>query len=266
MRIGSNPLRDSQAQPLEKVFFVVVTHLPNQNGYHAKRLKVIQTCLETMRRTGVRHEVLVWDNGSTKALRRWLQEEYKPDLLMLSANIGKTAARTSAIRMLPPGSIVCYSDDDMYFEDGWLEPQLELLQHFPNVACVTGYPVRTASRWGCENTKIWAQGYAKVDIGKFIPREWEDDFARSIGRDPLWHVEYTRDDMDWRVTYQGKQAYCTSHHCQFVAYASRILPALRYDGMAMGDEKIFDVALDKIGLRLATTQRLARHIGNVLDL
>jgi hypothetical protein len=32
----------------------------------------------------------------------------------------------------------------------------------------------------------------------------------------------------------------------------------------MADERLFDITLDTLGLRLATTQRLTRHIGNVL--
>lgn len=269
MRVGSNPNKGANTDNFEKVILTVVTHLPNTTtAYHSKRLEVIQTCLTTMREGAhVEHSFVVWDNGSIPELRRWLQYDFKPDMLMLSENIGKTAARTSLFRMVPPDSIVAYSDDDIYFYDDWLTPQMELLQHFPNVAAVTGYPVRTAFRWGIENTLAWARRTkgAKLEEGKFIPREWEDDFAVSIGRDPKWHAEYSANDVDYRVTYKGVQAYCTAHHCQFIGMADKVGRVLGYDNKAMGDEKPFDIALDKIGLRLATTQRLTRHIGNVLD-
>jgi hypothetical protein len=168
--------------------------------------------------------------------------------------------------MCPPGSIVGYCDDDIYFYPGWLYPQMTLLQTFPNVAAVTGYPVRTAFRWGCENTIKWAEANAKLEVGRFIPRQYEDDFCKSIGRDPEWHWnEYTKDDKDYRVTYNGLQAYCTAHHCQFIGYQDILTQVGKYDGGAMGDEKPTDMALDNLGLRLSTTQRFTRHIGNVME-
>lgn len=265
MRVGNNPNRGKGAEKLQPVILSVVTHLPNQEGYHEKRLDVIKTCLTTMRAGAGVGTILVWDNGSCDALRDWLRDEYKPDLLMLSANIGKTAARTSIIRMCPPSSFVGYSDDDMYFYPGWLNQQMDLLINFPNVAAVSGYPVRTSFRWGTMNTIAWAGTNAKLEIGRFIPREYEDDFCRSIGRDIDYHVEYTKDDKDYRATYKGRQAYCTAHHCQFIGYQYALAKACKYDGEAMGDEKPFDVALDNLGLRLCTTQRLTRHMGNVME-
>jgi len=266
-RNGTNP---NKTQPAEKEFgklvLTCVTHLPNLEDYHAERLEVVQACLRSMRAGAhAGHTMIVWDNGSCADLRDWLQFDFKPDALVLSVNVGKTAARTALIRMCHPKAIVGYADDDMLFYDNWLAPQMELLQHFPNVASVTGYPVRTSFRWGCGNTIAWARKHGELEIGRFLPQEWEDDFAVSIGRDVDWHKDYTREDLDYRVTYKGRQAYCTSHHCQFIGRAEIIGRVLQYDGLAMGDEKVFDRALDSIGLRLATTQRLSRHIGNVMD-
>ena len=265
MRKGNNPNRSAGADQFMPIVLTAVTHLPNLLGYHAGRMEVVQTCLNTMRdNAGQETTIIVWDNGSSADLRDWLQFEYKPDMLMLSDNVGKTAARTSLIRMCPPGSIIGYSDDDIYFYPNWLAPQLELLKHFPNVAAVTGYPVRTAFRWGIDNTLAWARKNGTLEQGEFIPRQWEDDFCVSIGRDPIWHMENTTEDIDYRVTYKGKHAYCTAHHCQFIGYQETLVKVTHYDGKSMGDEKVIDIALDKLGLRLATINRLTRHIGNVI--
>jgi hypothetical protein len=267
MRVGSNPLRNAKASEFAPVVLCVVTHLPNFEGYHEHRLEVVQTCLRTMTaNAGVEYSLVVWDNASCSEFREWVQDEVKPDVFVQSFNAGKTAGRTSITRMIPPGRVVCYSDDDMLYYPNWLRPQMGILGHFPNVSCVTGYPVRTQFRWGNTKTKNWArttQG-AKLEMGRFIPQEWEDDFAVSIGRDPGWHAEYTRNDSDARITYNGKQAYATSHHCQFIAKSEVIGRILSFDGMAMGDEKVMDDVLDQLGLRLATTDRLCRHIGNVI--
>lgn len=267
MRVGQNPNKNLIVDGYYPVVLAVVTHLPNSTtAYHSRRFEVIQNCLKTMRAgAGVDHTFIVWDNGSIPQLQNWIENEFKPDIFVKSANIGKINARTSMAGMVHPESIFCYSDDDMLFYDNWLKPQIDLLENFPNVSVVTGYPVRTAFRWGIENTKKWAMENARFELGRFIPQEWEDDFALSVGRTPEWHKNYTKDDVDYRITYNGKQAYATAHHCQFISRAGTIAKMKYYDNYAMGGEKPFDIAMDNIGLRLATTQRVARHIGNVID-
>jgi glycosyltransferase involved in cell wall biosynthesis len=269
MRIGNNPLRNQPAPyQFKDIIFVVVTHLPcEMSEYHSERMEIVKVCLSTMRNNCHRdHSFVVWDNGSKSEFRDWLQHIFEPDMLVLSPNIGKNQARASAIRMLPPQAVVCYSDDDILYYDNWLEPQLKLLNHF-GAQIVTGYPVRTMMRWGNERTIAWSNKNASLEIGRFIPNEWEKDYAVSIGRDPDYHVsEYTKRDLDYRVTYKGESAYCTSHHCQFIGYVARILGGLEYDyDGAMSDEKPFDIKMDLLGLRLATTERLTRHMGNVID-
>jgi glycosyltransferase involved in cell wall biosynthesis len=209
-------------------------------------------------------EVYVWDNGSCGRLRSWLEKEYRPDYLTLSQNVGKSNARKAIFSSFPPETIIAMSDDDIFFYPDWLQKEIAILRHFDAVQ-VTGYPVRTSFRWGCEKTIERAKSKGQVHIGRFLPENWENDFAVSIGRDPAWHKSYSANDLDYRWTYKGMQAYCTSHHCQFVAEAGRILPALSWSPYAMADEKPFDIAVDEIGLRLATVERLSRHIGNVID-
>jgi hypothetical protein len=270
VRIGNNPLRNQPAPyQVKDVVCLVVTHLPCEEspGYHADRLEVVQTCLQTMRGNARRDVTfMVWDNDSRPEFRDWLQHIFEPDLLVFSRNVGKNQARANAIRMLPMGAVVAYSDDDILYYDNWLKPQLKLLNHF-GAQLVTGYPLRVMFRWGNERTKAWAHKHGKVETGLFMPEAWERDYAVSIGRDPDEHMaQYlTPEDLDWRVSYNGSQAYLTGHHCQFVGYVAKIQQALVSYSGAMDDEKPFDLANDKLGLRLATTERLCRHMGNVID-
>jgi len=216
------------------------------------------------RNANMDHTLTIWDNGSCNELREWLQDEFKPDLLVLSENVGKDTARTTLMRMALPDAIVGYSDDDMYFYPDWLRPQVELLQHFPNVACVTGYPVRTSFRWGNTKTKDWARINATLEHGRFLPQQWEDDFADSIGRDVDAHKQTSATDLDARIEYKGAKAYATSHHCQFIGWSNTLTRIQTYSRAAMASDKPFDMALDSIGLRLSTINRYTRHIGNVL--
>jgi len=266
MRVGTNPNRSAGAHQWTDIVLSVVTHLPNTEGYHARRLEVVQLCLESMRAgAGGDYTIIIWDNGSCSELRDWLQYSYKPDVLIMADNMGKTLARDAIAHMLPPDKILTYSDDDIYYSPNWLQPQIELMNHYPNVSCVTGYPVRTSFRWGNENTVKRMGKRGKITEGRHIPEEWERDFCVSIGRDYGWHKNYTAADIDILCEYKGVEAYLTSHHCQFITTAGMLSKASKLDGQAMGDEKPLDIAFDKLGNRLATTQRLTRHIGNVID-
>ncbi len=267
MRIGQNPLRGQEAESMPEIIGCVITHLPDQVGYHKHRFEIIRLCLNSMRQNANRDLLIyVWDNASCWELRDWLIREYRPEFLTFSPNIGKASARSSLIRAFPTKTIVCISDDDIYYYPNWLQPQLDLLNGFPNVGQVSGYPVRTQFRWGTKSTFEWAKKNAKITIGKLIPPEWDLDWCKSIGRDYAWQLKYTEKDQDILIEYQELQAYATSHHCQFITIAGRLEYIVQWDGEAISDEKRFDSAIDQEGyLRLTTTQRLVRHIGNVIE-
>ena len=266
MRIGQNPNRNSNIEPPSKVIIAAITHLPTFVGYHEQRFDVVRICLESMRRFAGKtdYEIYIWDNGSCEPFRIWLMDEYKPEYLTLSRNVGKTNAMRAVFSSFPPDTIVAMSDDDILYYPGWLDKQIEILNHFDAVL-VSGYPVRTSFRWGIEKTVKRCQEMGTVETGRFLSDEWERDFAISIGRDPAYHKQCTEYDIDYRVTYNGKTAYCTGHHCQFIARAGRILPAIGWSNHALEEMRSFDIAVDQIGLRLCTTERLTRYIGNVLD-
>lgn len=263
-RVGTNPLKYQNAPAaFPSVLLTVITHLPNNVGYHAGRIRVIQRCLESMRTDDA--AVMVWDNGSGAELRMWLQQTYRPDYLILSPNVGKAAARRSILNMVPPETIVSLSDDDMEFTRGWLDAHLQLLNGFPNVGAVSGFPVRFSFGWGNVSTLEWAQEYATLERGRFIPESYEADYALSIGSEPERIRELMKEQQDYRVTFNGMQAYAQAQHCQFVCVAGRIAPFCVVDGSAVGDERPFDQAIDAAGLlRLTTIERYARHLGNRL--
>jgi len=267
MRIGQNPLRESKVTPPSQVQFCVVTHLPNQDeGYHEHRLDIIKLCLNSLRKHSSVGEINIFDNGSCPALLYWLQDEYKPNRLILSRNVGKVWAQNALIRMFPKDTLIHFNDDDVLLSPGFVETELQLLQEFPNVACASGAAIRTMFRWACDATIRWAQQEALLEVGRFIPDEQENDYAISIGRDPQVHREMTKDDRDYKITYNGIEAYATSHHMEFMGFQKQLVKATDWsDSSAMGSMRPWDYAMEKIGLRLATIKRYARHVGNVLD-
>jgi len=268
MRVGVNPLRYSMApDKAPKVVAAVITHLPNQSGYHKERLAIVKACLNSMRENArMECAMMVWDNGSCDELKDWLVKQYRPTSLVLSPNIGKGSARTGILRMFPENTIVGISDDDMLFYPGWLDEQVKLIKHFPNVGAVTGYPCRKMMKNNTSTLKWADENACVITKGRSIPDEWETDYAVSVEYDPQEWLDFTKEDLDTLIEYQGVKAYATAHHCQAVYVAGRVAPMTSWDSMASAADGPWDEAIDQAGmLRLATVDRLCRHMGNSID-
>ncbi len=289
MRLGSNPLKHATIAPPARVVVLVITHLPKmESDYHRERLSVIlrslSSLMDNIDMATKEYSLMIWDNDSCqKATDHFVR--LLPDQIILSRNIGKTNALKSVMRMLPPDTILAYGDDDIEYFPNWLAPQIQILETFPNVGTVTGWPVRITATWGTEETKKWAGNNnalnkhlrhnhanphllidAIVEQGRFIPDEWERDYCESVGRDYQSYSAVTWGAPDTRITYKGVSAYAMSQHAQFVCYPERIEPLIEWTDRAMSDEIPFDKAVDAAGLlRLATVERYCRHIGNVLE-
>jgi hypothetical protein len=109
---------------------------------------------------------------------------------------------------------------------------------------------------------------------KRIPDDWEIDWAVSTGRDPEAHLQATQDHQDLvlRTTdpHSGNtcEAIGSANHFQFISRKQVILQALpsTWSGKMMGSMVELDDAIDQLGyLRLSTTERYTRHLGNVLS-
>jgi len=271
-RVGTNPNKKQRRdwRPA-RVSGLMVTHLPNTKGYHEGRLAVIETAIRSMvMNAGQPLELFIWDNAScgagVKLLRGLQAEGLITGLMLCSQNAGAALAKYWLTRMAP-GEIVAYSDDDVYYYPGWLRPQLELLEGFPRVGAVTGAPLRSMFDWGISSVLAFGQRPdARISRGRFIPEQWERDFARSVGRDPETHLRERAASQDIVLEYAGLRAYGTAHHMQFVAWRDVIAQFEPDEPALMGSQRAMDERIDNQGyLRLATTERLTRHIGNVLD-
>lgn len=268
MRVGHNPMMNSPAEPMPPIVAAVIVHLPKLTGYHEQRMPVVQACLQSMRKhAGQDAPVLVWDNGSCSALRDWLHDEFNPEYLVHSPNVGKSSARASILHMLPETTVVALSDDDMLFYPGWLPAHLQILQRWPQVGAVSGWPVRTSLQDSLSATVQWAEKSAIVKRGNLIPGNELRDFAVSIGIEKPG--EFTRSVAtvdDILIEHLGLRAYANAQHCQFACYAGRIAPLCHWERAAMLNEKPFDAAINAAGLlRVTTEKRYTRHLGNVID-
>ena len=274
-RIGSNPARGkvTRYRP-SSVTACMLTYLPNREGYFRGKLDVIRLALSSLiETTPAGTDILVFDNGSCAALTDHLmalRASGQIDYLFLSGrNIGKVAA----LRLLcqaAPGDWIAYADDDILFYPGWLEAHQAVFEALPQVGMVSGTPVRNANTYArTALDRYLAQPPSGVEIrrGRVIPDEWENDWARSTGRDPAAHLESQAEREDVLIRAGEVETIGGANHFQYLARKADLLQAFpsAWSGRLMGQMREIDEALDAAGrLRLATRERCARHIGNQL--
>jgi len=257
-----------------KVTACVLTCIPARKGYYAYRLDVLKACLASLlAHTPLDlYDLLVFDNGSCPEVVDYLRSLHasgRIHYLMLSArNIGKVNACKAMFRAAP-ADIISYADDDVLFYPGWLEASLEVLETYPTVGMVSAGPVRSQFRYG----NRYLPGYlaihpdVSVERGRFIPDEWEHDFARSIGRGDAF-LQETRQLDDILLEYRGIRAYSTATHFQYLAHRDVMLQGIAPawdDRLMEGPHVEIDKKIDDLGFaRLSTHERYVRHLGNVL--
>jgi len=273
-RVGMNPARDrvSDYRPA-RVTAAVLTYIPMLGGYFSDRLRILQLSLESMAaHTSLPFDLMVFDNGSCREVQDFLTQKKEEGLirylLLSSENIGKIGALKIMFHAAP-GEIIAYSDDDIYFYPDWLESQLQVLDHFPEVGMVSGVPIRIRFNDAQESNQRIAESHPEISIhsGRWIPDEWEEDFCASTGRKPVEYKNLTEGIQDIVFEYRGHRAYSTANHFQFLSPKAVIQAALpeNWSGRLMRRMLEMDEAVDQLGyLRLSTTERYVRHMGNVL--
>lgn len=274
-RIGANPARkrhtDYRPAPVTVVLLVYIPHL---EGYFTQRLDILKVVIQALvKHTTYPHDLLIFDNGSCPPVIEYLKglrEQGVADYLFSSRrNIGQFNALRMAFAAAP-GEYVAYVEDDVLLYPGWLEAEMAVLKAFPQAGMVGGVPVRAATQLPHASLDSWlAERPPDVQVrrGRFLPDEWEVDWARSTGRDPQQHLANTRDWEDIILERKGVQAFGAAAHFQFLspkAVALQVLPQ-GWTTYLMGPMERYDEAIDRMGrLRLSTAERYARHLGNAL--
>ena len=272
MRYGQNPIKsvESVAAPAP-VTVVIITYIPFLAGYYEESLDVLKLCLGSLRDGDEGHfDLLVFDNGSCAEVRDFLLAEQAAEriqLLMLSErNLGKAGTWNIALSAAP-GETVVYADSDVRFYPGWLQTQIELLDHFPKVGMLTAMPILTPQKYSSA-TLDWARNSkeASSEEGPLIP--WEDFWrhARTLGDTEKAARDFYDAHPATRLSYKGKEALVGAAHFQFAARKAVLqdvlpIPAER----PMGRVRLLDEAVNAKGyLRLCTSDWYVEHIGNSL--
>jgi len=276
-RLGMNPNRDKLVKSDPPAYTLsMITHLPYMSGYHKGRKQIIELSLNSMMMNSFpfreEYQVVVFDNGSCREWQTKLLEMvaagYIDQVILSHHNIGKPAA----LRVLMGASrtrIFGYSDDDILFYENWFMQQIHLLTNFPNVAKVSGVPVKSLFPHYLDQSHYdfkGNDGTVKTEVGQWFPREWLEDDAMGRGMPIELYLKVHGDDEILLKT-GTVEAFGHGHHCQFLGYRDLLLEHLPDSNqMAMGRMREWDNAIQDSGLyQITTKNRTARHMGNVLD-
>lgn len=244
-----------------RITAVVVVHVPELRGYYSQMLEIVDRSLRSLRAGAPGVDLLVFDNGSCSevaALLRGLQPEF---LVRSERNIGAVNALFQAVKAAP-GQVIAYSDYDVLFLDGWLDPQLRILEEF-DAGMVSGNP----AGFSAEHCNKAAADLPGVEIHQdpVLLKQWID----SVG----WSTSETmaREKVEPQRLIQsesGVRAVVGARHYQFLAWRDRLLqidPGWWTDLMS-GHVEVLDEAVDAAGwLRLCTPGAWVFHMGNRLQ-
>lgn len=116
----------------EPVDIIVVTF--------SRRLYLEQTLESIVKNTRWPYRLTVIDNASKDDTQRWLKKNKKRlrihRLLLRSHNVGVAQARMIGIRHAKSPIVAC-SDDDAWYNPGWLTECMKILETYPEVAVAT---------------------------------------------------------------------------------------------------------------------------------
>jgi glycosyltransferase involved in cell wall biosynthesis len=273
MRAGQNPAKfiEETSVETERVTVAILTHIPYLQGYYEQSLEVLKACLDSLEKnTSIGYDLLIFDNASGVETRSYLHELHDSGrieyLFLARENLGKGRA-WDVIFSAAPGEIIAYADSDVYFQPGWLQNGIEILETFPKVGMVTCRPMRTYAQ-GHTTTLEWghAERGAELSAGSFMDWETFREHDVSLGQSEEDVRARYESSEDVLIGYQGINAYAGAAHWQFLAY-KHVLNEFIPLGIErpLGDDRKLDDALNRAGyLRLMTTEPLVRHLGNTL--
>lgn len=251
---------------------VVLTCVPYSEGYYEHRFDVTKLCLATLlAHTDAPYDLMVFDNGSRPDVVEYLKglkdKGLIKYLLLSQKNIGYGAALNMAFGAAP-GEYIAYSDDDVFFYPGWLSRHLEVLNTFPKAGLVSGQAVEGDFIHDAA-PKVAAEQGIKIEEFK-IPREWTERWCRGLGLDPDEYVSRPAVQAlkNFVLEYKGVRAYAGATGYSFIFRRSMLkeMPPFWSDRVIGGEDAEWHRVVNARGyLRLATSDLLTDHIGNVLD-
>lgn len=270
MRVGYNPHKD---QPIAEANFthqvVIPVHIPQQDGYFADSLRVLQKCLESALSTS--HSatfITVVNNGSDTTTAHYLTqlwEQGKIHELIHTEAIGKVNALLKGL-VGHRQALVTLADSDVLFLPGWQQATHEVFMAFPKAGVVGIVPQYRLFLQHCSNVLF---DLFTSNLLRFIPVHDPlamEKFHQSIGWEPS-NPAHGQHSLGVESV-SGSTAYVGSGH--FVATYKRALfeSIQSFTEFRMGgtsETYLDELAWRKNTWRLTTYSNYAYHMGNVYE-
>jgi glycosyltransferase involved in cell wall biosynthesis len=251
-----------------------MSYIPNLEGYFSHRMDVLKLSLESLIATvGGTTDIMVMNNGSCREVREYLDGQLEAGRIDYLIHSSRNLGVIGGFKILfnaAPGELIAYCDDDVLYYPGWLEAHLQIMDAYPRVGMVSGAPVGYSSEEAVRAVEDFIRDNASqvaVDSKERNP-DWEQSWAVSTGRAVDEHLQRIKDTPHRLLEFNGVQAVQSAKHFQFLTPKETICAAFDPDwsGLLMDGLVELDQAVDDLGyLRLSTSERYARHIGNTLS-
>lgn len=284
MRVGRNPAKATKSTRVEisappPVSVGLLTHAPFLAGYHSQALDVVRlSVLSAKFNAGREVHLVVVDNGSCAQVQDWLLSALRSgtiDQLVLNrTNLGKVTA-VSQILLGSPGPNVVYSDGDLRFLPGWLDPMLAVSEAFPEAGIVGGAPSMNAKieprRGTISLQEAGALAGCEIETGMFLRESYVRDWLSDTGLEGKELTSRSEEILaieDIRLRRGDNTAMWGSPHCQYLltsAARAEFRPQVGTQALNSQETHSFDDTLDSLGfLRLSVEEPVYRHVGNRL--
>ena len=276
MRTGRNPAKSGLDAYLPKELGVaLILYIPSQEGYFANSLEIFKMQIASLRAaTPQPYDLLVFDNGSCRAVVQALQEIYQAGeitwLVLSRRNIGKAGAWNWIFAALP-NPIIAYADADVLFRPGWLEASLELLNAFPQAGMVSAQPNFYDVMEGKGQAHRALENNPNVVYKPYRPSpEIIDEYCLGIGATPELAERFRQQPLPGiEHLLTGSQAVLGASHMQFIipqAVARQVTPLPATKALLRAETMALDYKIDQLGfLHLSTRLPYVFHMGNTLN-
>ncbi len=252
---------------------IIVVFIPSLEGYYKDVLEVFKLCLDSaITTTNSNCAITVVNNASCKQVSQYLEDKLEAKsidtIIHHEENIGKIDALVGAARASRE-PILTISDVDILFKQGWQNETEKIFSNIKNVASVSPIPCRNFKNYETSST------LNKILLGKVkfsyqsIPENHEahNRFLESFH----WKLESDK-NVKWPVIESnGVKAIVGSGH-QILSMRRELFfttvprqPSL----ILVGNNSEFLYCDEPInysnGMRLATYQNFAFHMGNMVE-
>ncbi len=274
MRIGQNPARQGMtAYAPNRVGVAILVYIPLQEGYYSQALEILRIQINSLKaHTCEPFDLFVFDNGShpqvQQQLQAWQQNGLVDWLFLSRENLGKTGALNWILGAMP-NEIICYTDSDVYFRQGWLQESLKVLGAAPQIGVVTGQP--------CFSDVLNQQGktYLQLIDPARIQAYWPEariiqEYARGLGGGEERIQRYSSQPLQvMEFGDNGVKAVLGASHLQFIIrqdLARRVIPLPARAGLSPEEDRAFNLRVDEAGyLHCSLLEPFVVHMGNSID-